>query len=265
MYTPDMKGVIIIQRGFEMAFCDDFKDIKAGRVKGKTQKDFFFSEVKARSGCNFPFTQPSDFTSNIYKVLDASDCIYEELTENNVNIDVSVIGAVTEEICQLGLQVAAPQRYGRLPKTWEWVGDFAITGIPFNLFISVKSYKAKERLIVSGTGQFAAPIIGFGLFDDISEWSERRVLQYKQRGFLAIYVPDQKTSSLSGKPYRASGKENNLPNNLYSRLAAKRGSHGPVTDIENIYGNKLIRPLESFAQDIAKLIKTNLELDLSRL
>lgn len=47
--------------------------------------------------------------------------------------DVSVIGGVTEMICEIGLQAAAQNRYAHLPNNWKWLGEYAITGFPFNL------------------------------------------------------------------------------------------------------------------------------------
>ena len=159
--------------------------------------------------------------------------------------DVSVIGKISEYICELALKSAAPGRYCRPPKNWDWVGDYELLGAPFNLFISVKSYAAKERLIVSGTGQLAAPVIGWGLFNDKKEWSPSRVKQYKQRGFLAIYMPRTLYKSLDSEEIDES-------------------KDYPVTKIVNIYGQPLIRKINAFADDVRKIysgegVNANLE------
>lgn len=171
--------------------------------------------------------------------------------------DVSVTGAVTELICKIGLEATVPGRYDVLPKTWSWVGDFAIMGSPFNLFVSVKSYKAKERLIVSGTGQNAAPVIGYGLFDDAKEWSPNRVKQYKQRGFIAIYLPKSLYDTLDGMV---------STNTAYTQNQRNRfASNGyPSTKILNIYDKPLLRKIEDFTSDLSRVcIPGTFTLDLS--
>ena len=59
----------------------------------------------------------------------------------------------------------------KLARDWKWMGDFYVRGEPFNTIVTVKSFKAKERLLSSGTGNLLSPTIGFGLFDDPAEWS----------------------------------------------------------------------------------------------
>ena len=140
-----------------------------------------------------------------------------------------------------------------------WIGDFAIMGSPFNLFISVKSYKAKERLIVSGTGQNAAPVVGYGLFDDPSEWSPDRVKQYKQRGFIAIYMPNTLYNALDAMTPQTPG----LSSRLIRKYSPANGY--PATNIKNIYDRPLLRKLEDFDDDIAHIcIPGSYTLDLSR-
>ena len=130
-----------------------------------------------------------------------------------------------------------------MPRGWDWIGDFAITGLPFNLYISVKSYYAKERLIVSGTGQGTAPVIGFGLFKDETEWSPNRVHNYRHRGFVAVY----------------------MPSDLYNILAAKTGRGHPATNITNVYNRPLLRDIARFATDIGNVVKpSSLKIDLKK-
>lgn len=67
-------------------------------------------------------------------------------------------------------------------------GDILIPAAPTNLLISVKSEKARERLLVSGN-RFES--IGFGFFDQPSEfWTENRIRLYKRMGFTVIYMPN---------------------------------------------------------------------------
>jgi hypothetical protein len=239
-----------------MSFIEDLAAIKAKTKTDITQSQLIFNETLSRSKMT---GHPADDQYNhIYDILDARNKVYSDITTAGMNIDVSVTGKVTEAICEIGLKAAADKRYSRLPKTWDWVGDFAVLGSPFNLFISVKSYKAKERLIVSGTGQNAAPVVGYGLFDDPKEWSPDRVKQYKQRGFIAIYMPKKLYDQIDAMS----------PSNAMKPSQRRKwtSAHGyPATDIKNIYDNPLLRKLEDFTGDLNKVcLPGDYTLDLSK-
>lgn len=207
-----------------------------------SQKEMILQEIINRSGMS---GQPASVQyNNLNAILNARDQVSADIKNAGLREDDSVIGGVSELICEIGLEAAAKGRYEHLPKTWNWVGDYAITGLPFNLYISVKSYYARERLIASGTGQGAAPIIGYGLFKDPNEWSPIRVHQYRHRGFVAIY----------------------MPSNLYQTLKQKTGKGYPATDILNIYNRPLLRDMANFAKDISKVVSNNnLLIDLKKL
>lgn len=237
-----------------MAFIDELRIKQEGGRRGATsaqrsaanalptQKEIIMKEMLERAGVST--MEAKDQYARLDDILSARDAVSADIENAGLNEDDSVIGGVSELICKIGLEAAAPGRYDKLPKGWDWVGDFAITGLPFNLYISVKSYYAKERLIVSGTGQGAAPVIGFGLFKDEREWSPVRVEQYRHRGFVAIY----------------------MPSDLYNALAAKTGRDFPATNIKNIYNQPLLRDIKNFATDIEKVVKPrNLIIDLKKL
>lgn len=238
-----------------MAFINDYKDVKNKVRTDITQSQLIFDETLARSG--FSASNPQIQYANIYTILAARDSVYADLKAAGIKEDVSVTGSVTEMICKIALDAAVPGRYAKLPTTWSWIGDFAIMGSPFNLFVSVKSYKAKERLIVSGTGQNAAPVIGYGLFNDKREWSMSRVKQYKQRGFVAIYLPNALYNTLDAM----------TPNNTaYTKRQRSRfASQGyPATKVLNIYDKPLLRKLEDFSNDLSRVcVPGTYTLDLS--
>ena len=119
------------------------------------------------------------------------DEIVEYLQERNARetFESKITGTITERLCELALKAKVPDIYSPLPKEWDWLGDFYIEGIPLNIIISVKSFKTRERLIVSGSGNFLSPTIGFGLFDELKEWTPDRVKMYLFKGFMAIYMP----------------------------------------------------------------------------
>lgn len=225
-----------------MSFISDLHDIQVKRNTSILQSDFIFEEILKRSG--YKTASRIVQYNHLYEILQARDMVSKDIKDAGLSEDVSIIGAITEKICEIGIEsVCDRDRFGRLPKNWKWLGDFAITGLPFNLYISVKSYYARERLIVSGTGQIAAPVIGYGLFKDISEWGPSRIQQYKHRGFIAIYMPKE----------------------LYKELSIKRGSGHPVTEINNNYGKPFLRDLSNFAKDLKSVIsKDNVILDLEK-
>lgn len=135
-------------------------------------------------------------------------------------------GTISERLCELGLKHVKEQRdhfsYQLFEDGWKWVGDFLISGHPFDLTISVKSFKARERFLASGSGSLLAPTIGWGIFDDPDEWTFRRVENYLYRGFVAIYMPSRLLSTLDRS----------------------------TRNIMNTNGNKFLRGLDKFTNDL---------------
>jgi len=131
------------------------------------------------------------------------DYIVEYLdTEVNAKekIAVGTTGAILETLCKYGLDAAVegtPATVSKMPQQWKWVGDFSIPGDPFNLVISCKSFKAKERLLASGSGSALSPTIGWGAFNDRREFSSARLASYAYRGFVAIYMPEATRCALT--------------------------------------------------------------------
>src|ERR1700728_2664930 len=131
---------------------------------------------------------------------------YLQRKNARATINVTVTGWISERLCSFGLEavVAGPHRgaFDRMARHWKWIGDFYLLGEPFNTIISVKSFKAKERLLASGTGNLLSPVVGWGLFDDPSEFSYERIVSYAFRGFMAIYAPDALTADLQPEVLR---------------------------------------------------------------
>ncbi|MEW6119559.1 MAG: hypothetical protein AB1593_05690 [Pseudomonadota bacterium] len=145
-------------------------------------------------------------------------------------VNEGTTGTISERLCSLALEqlrsTHAGFSYRRFGKDWKWIGDILVSGDPYDLAVSVKSYKAKERLLASGTGSLLTPTIGWGLFDDVKEWSANRTASYLYRGFIAIYMPGA-TLAATGAPAKA---------------------------ITNINGKPLLRDLVSFPGDIASAL-----------
>jgi hypothetical protein len=114
-------------------------------------------------------------------------------------IAVSTTGTITERVCEWGLKATIPDGYSRLKRNEKWMGDFSLLGYPFNALLTVKSFKAKERLLASGLGIGLAPTIAFGWFDDPSEFREARCRSYRDKGFAVIYMPASTLQAVDAK------------------------------------------------------------------
>jgi hypothetical protein len=126
-------------------------------------------------------------------------------------INPKTTGTISERLCELALKARADGLYKNISDKWNWMADFSILGHPFNLLVSVKSFKAKERLLVSGSGNILSPTVGWGLFDDPGEWTEDRTRLYLFRSFIAIYLPrvlykhtpvaSRRINNINGRPF----------------------------------------------------------------
>lgn len=117
-------------------------------------------------------------------------------------ISSGTTGAMLERLCRYGLDAAVAATHAtvrRMPAQWEWLGDYYLSGDPFNLVISCKSFTAKERLLASGTGSVLSPTVGWGSFKKPDEFSLDRILSYAYRGFVAIYMPEATRDALSAE------------------------------------------------------------------
>lgn len=99
-------------------------------------------------------------------------------------------------------------------------GDFVLMCLPNNLWISVKSNYARERLLASG---YTTDIIGVGFFTDMKEFiSPSKIRNFQRVGFLCMYLPDvpitteqvsESTSTYEQVVTHFQGKQN-LPRNI---------------------------------------------------
>ena len=158
--------------------------------------------------------------NNIYKLMPVLDSFNKEEL-----FSVSTTGTISERICGWALDAALPDGYFRNTSNEDkWLGDYIMLGAPFNVVISVKSYKAKERLLVSGSGSLLVPTIGWGLFDDPTEFKLERLKNYLYRGFIAIYMPKSTLKFLDSDSKK----------------------------LENTHKEIFIRPIENLISDIRK-------------
>ena len=107
------------------------------------------------------------------------------------------------------------------------LGDILVPCAPTNLLISVKSEKARERLLYSAN---SIEGIGFGFFDEPEEfWTESRMQLYKRMGFSAIYMPGDTVDA------------------IHARV-------GTTSRRLNVYGTELYRPITTFAEDMNRIV-----------
>ena len=173
---------------------------------------------------------PKEIYNNILQIRD-------KLDEINLKkaILVGTTGTITERLCEAGL-MSINANYGKLPQNWKWVGDFYIESIPFNVIISVKSFKAKERLLSSGSGNYLSPTIGYGLFNDVNEFKIKRLAMYPFRAFIAIY----------------------MPSDTYNLLEED------AKNLRNINNQLFIRKLENFTDDLTAANDKKHKLDITK-
>ena len=194
-------------------------------------------------------TKADQILENVYNDLGIMDGDYDHIfnriddivtkladLNRSETIAAGTTGTITERLCEAGLKSVVKNSYGKLPPQWKWVGDFYIEGTPFNIIISVKSFKARERLMASGSGNILSPTIGFGLFDDPDEFKEERVRRYPFRAFLAIYVPQD----------------------LYDQL------ENNVKKLTNMNGNPFIRGINYLREDIKEALGKAKKIDITK-
>jgi hypothetical protein len=169
-------------------------------------------------------TNADSLLNTVYGTLNLQNSTHEEkyLQINNIVIQLQQLnnqntinskttGTISERLCELALQACVSNIYKNISDKWNWMADFSVLGHPFNLLISVKSFKAKERLLVSGSGNILSPTVGWGLFNDVNEWTENRTRTYLFRSFIAIYLPvllydvipvnSRNINNINGKPF----------------------------------------------------------------
>jgi hypothetical protein len=120
-------------------------------------------------------------------------------------------------------------------------GDFVLMCLPNNLWISVKSNFARERLLASG---YSNDILGVGFFESFDEFTGQiRVRNFQRAGFLAMYCPDVAVSEAQV----AAGTS------TYQQIVdfhAKNGTDMP----KNINGRPFIRRLSELQGDLQPLL-----------
>lgn len=106
------------------------------------------------------------------------------------NSGVSTLGTISEKLLQIVFSdLVDNNSFFKVGQSEvQTYGDFVLMCLPNNLWISVKSNFARERLLASG---FTNDILGAGFFQDASEFTGlTRIRNFQRAGFLAMYCPD---------------------------------------------------------------------------
>lgn len=172
------------------------------------------------------------------------------LTPNEKQAGVSILGGISEKLVEVAMDKLIDGRkfLRNLNQDVQSYGDFVLMCLPNNLWISVKSNYARERLLASG---FSSDIIGVGFFTDYKEFTSRsRIRNFLKVGFLAMYIPDV---AITEKQMESGISTYEEIQNYYS----EKGINLPI----NINGKAFIRPLSQLYHDLSKLIEIE---DISR-
>jgi hypothetical protein len=120
-------------------------------------------------------------------------------------------------------------------------GDFVLMCLPNNLWLSVKSNFARERLLASG---YTTDILGVGFFTSKDEFtSKAKIRNFQRVGFLAMYLPDIPVSEIQ--------VTNNT--NTYDEVMEFYAANGINLPI-NINGTLFLRRLSNLHADISAIL-----------
>lgn len=156
---------------------------------------------------------------------------------------VSNLGAVSEALLEQALDELIDNKnfYRTTNNKIQSYGDFVLMCLPNNLWLSVKSNFARERLLASG---YTTDILGVGFFTDKKEFtSAAKVRNFQRVGFLAMYLPDV---PISEKQVKDDVNTFDLVKDYYER----DGRTMPL----NINGTSFIRPLSDLHRDLQGLL-----------
>lgn len=196
-------------------------------------------------------TTPENFIT-IKRIIDTinSTAWSRERTSNEKQSGVSSLGTISETLLSSALgELVDNQTFFKVnDQRVQSYGDFVLMCMPNNLWLSVKSNYARERLLASG---YSNDIVGVGFFEDHREFtSQYRVRNFQKAGFLAMYCPDEAINAIQ--------RENGTSTyHLIERHHADNGTAMPL----NINGKPFIRRLSQLAADLRPLLA---EQDLKR-
>lgn len=157
---------------------------------------------------------------------------------------VSTLGTISETLLKIIFDSLVDNRnFFKVDKSEiQSYGDFVLMCLPNNLWLSVKSNFARERLLASG---YTNDIIGVGFFQEPDEFTSlTRIRNFQRAGFLAMYCPDSPVTE----------HQIQLGTTTYDDVINYFNQNSIIAPL-NINGKPFIRPLSDLYNDIDKLIK----------
>lgn len=157
---------------------------------------------------------------------------------------VSILGNMSETLLATAMETLIDnQNFFRSQNhDVQSYGDFVLMCLPNNLWISVKSNFARERLLASG---YTTDIIGVGYFTDSDEFtSQTKIRNFIKVGFLAMYIPNIPIT------------EDQVEKNISTYEEVIQFYNNSSRDLpKNINGQDFLRPLSQLYTDLNSLLE----------
>lgn len=160
----------------------------------------------------------------------------------------SILGSISESLLKYATEhfIDDENFFKTNSRDIQSYGDFVLMCLPNNLWISVKSQFARERLLASG---YTTDIVGVGFFSDYTEFtSKTKIRNFQRVGFLAMYIPDVAVTEEQ--------EDKNI--STYQETIDYYKQEGIKLPI-NINGTNFLRPLSSIGNDLSSLLAKNLK------
>ncbi|MCE3011966.1 MAG: hypothetical protein LW878_02775, partial [Proteobacteria bacterium] len=186
-------------------------------------------------------------TSNFLKIKAKIDSINRlrwtrGLSNNEKQAGVSILGTISEALIEIAMEslIDSEKFFRSQHQDVQSYGDFVLMCLPNNLWLSVKSNYARERLLASG---FSSDIIGVGFFTDYKEFTSRsKIRNFLKVGFLAMYVPDIAISE----------EQLDIGVSTFQQLEDFYRETGFP---KNINGKPFLRPMSQLHSDLSSLLQ----------
>ena len=157
---------------------------------------------------------------------------------------VSVLGGISETLLNEAMSAYVDETnfFKNTTSAVQSYGDFVLMCLPNNLWLSVKSNFARERLLASG---FTTDILGVGFFTQSVEFtSGAKIRNFQKVGFLAMYVPDIPVTQ----------EQVEAGTSTYHEIESFYEQAGSGFAPLNINGKPFIRKLSDLHGDIGRLL-----------
>jgi hypothetical protein len=164
-------------------------------------------------------------------------------TRSEEQSGVSNLGGVSEKLLEMAMDklIDNVNFFKTQNQKIQSYGDFVLMCLPNNLWLSVKSNFARERLLASG---YTTDILGVGFFTSKDEFtSQSKIRNFQRVGFLAMYLPDVSVSAEQVKN----------GSNTYDEVVKHYQDNNTSLPI-NINGTPFLRALSTLHQDLSNIL-----------